>query len=149
MNKYYIQVINNEVNGHPVTAENLAYVINGEVNDSSLKEFNYVPIEENMPELAPNQICSENGWSKKEDGSFSINWEITTFSQEEMLDRLIRGRRGFELVSSDWTQMADSPLSPAKKQEWAEYRQALRDLTTLYPNPIDYDDVEWPDRPSK
>ena len=70
MNKYYIQVINNEVNGHPVTAENLAYVINGEVNDNSLKEFNYVPIEENMPELAPNQICSENGWSKKEDGSF-------------------------------------------------------------------------------
>jgi hypothetical protein len=33
------------------------------------------------------------------------------------------------LAASDWTQMPDSPLSEEKKAEWAEYRQALRDIT--------------------
>lgn len=39
--------------------------------------------------------------------------------------RLERDRR---LVTSDWTQTADSPLSDSKKAEWAAYRTALRDL---------------------
>jgi len=147
MNRYYIKVINNEVHGYPVAAENLSYLVNGEVNESSVKEFDYVPIDENFPDLAANQICTQSGWSRKEDGTFSIDWEITTFSQEEMLDRLIRARRSVELANSDWTQLPDSPLSAAKKQEWAEYRQALRDLTSLYPNPLGYEDVIWPDRP--
>ena len=40
----------------------------------------------------------------------------------------LRRRRQVDLSSSDWTQAADSPLSDAKKAEWATYRQQLRDL---------------------
>ena len=39
----------------------------------------------------------------------------------------IRASRNQRLVGSDWTQGADSPLTDAKKTEWATYRQELRD----------------------
>lgn len=44
-------------------------------------------------------------------------------------------KRNALLDHSDWTQMPDSPLSDEKKAEWAEYRQALRDLP---------EDPNWP-----
>ncbi|MDB2650283.1 phage tail assembly chaperone [Porticoccaceae bacterium] len=37
-------------------------------------------------------------------------------------------KRNRKLLASDWTQLADCPLSESKKQEWAIYRQALRDI---------------------
>jgi len=46
---------------------------------------------------------------------------------EIMLESL-RKKRNTRLQESDWTQMPDSPLSDAKKTEWATYRQQLRDL---------------------
>tara|TARA_B100001029_G_scaffold115850_1_gene95949 strand:- start:2269 stop:2559 length:291 start_codon:yes stop_codon:yes gene_type:complete len=39
----------------------------------------------------------------------------------------IRASRNQRLASTDWTQGADSPLTDAKKTEWATYRQELRD----------------------
>jgi hypothetical protein len=44
------------------------------------------------------------------------------------------------LINSDWTQLPDSP---ADKQAWAIYRQALRDLN----NHPDWPNVELPDTP--
>ncbi|PTX47850.1 MULTISPECIES: phage tail assembly chaperone [Gemmobacter] len=32
------------------------------------------------------------------------------------------------LSDSDWTQLADAPLTPAKQAQWATYRQELRDI---------------------
>ena len=55
----------------------------------------------------------------------------------------IRSRRGRLLAESDWTQSADSPLTDAKKQEWATYRQALRDLPTT----ADPSNPTWPTKP--
>ena len=43
---------------------------------------------------------------------------------------IVRSMRNNELTATDWTQMPDSPLTTAKKTEWAVYRQALRDITT-------------------
>tara|TARA_B100000029_G_scaffold142368_1_gene137567 strand:- start:127 stop:438 length:312 start_codon:yes stop_codon:yes gene_type:complete len=40
----------------------------------------------------------------------------------------IRARRNSLLFESDWTQMADSPVTDEKKAEWATYRQELRDF---------------------
>jgi Phage tail assembly chaperone protein len=49
------------------------------------------------------------------------------------------------LYESDWTQIPNNPLTPAIQQEWAVYRQALRDITTQsgYPK-----DVIWPTPPA-
>jgi hypothetical protein len=47
---------------------------------------------------------------------------------EKSPDFEMRKLRNSFLRASDWTQMADSPLTSEKKAEWATYRQALRDL---------------------
>lgn len=54
----------------------------------------------------------------------------------------VRGERDRLLAASDWTQIPDSPLEVAEKQEWAEYRQALRDVPQDFDDP---DDVTWPE----
>ena len=73
----------------------------------------------------------------------------------------LRQKRDLRLAGSDWTQMADSPLSNSKKAEWATYRQALRDLPNTLEarasfvshantNPFDAENGEWswPTKPS-
>ena len=60
----------------------------------------------------------------------------------------IRSERSRLLTFSDWTQFSDSPLTDAKKQEWATYRQALRDLPSNNTNATSIDDVVFPSEPS-
>ena len=59
------------------------------------------------------------------------------------------------LVQSDWTQLPDVPLSNEKKAEWATYRQELRDLPSVYPDPqwknndeTSMPDITWPTKPA-
>lgn len=58
------------------------------------------------------------------------------------LEEEARTQRTVLLTSSDWTQVADSPVSQAA---WATYRQALRDvpLQAGFPSTI-----TWPQEPS-
>ena len=53
---------------------------------------------------------------------------------------IVRSMRNNELTATDWTQLPDSPLLPAKKAEWAVYRQELRDVTEQE-NPRE---IVWP-----
>ena len=77
-----------------------------------------------------------------------------SFEQEwqELIDK-----RNNKLKDSDWTQLPDSPLSDAKKAEWATYRQALRDLTKKWDPDVDKKTVNpgdsgvtdmWPTKPT-
>lgn len=59
----------------------------------------------------------------------------------------VRQHRNFLLAESDWTQFPDSPLSDAKKAEWATYRQALRDIPETYSDTTSLDDIIWPTKP--
>jgi hypothetical protein len=43
--------------------------------------------------------------------------------------------------------MSDSPLSESKKQEWATYRQQLRDLPVSYTDDNEWSDIVWPTKP--
>lgn len=54
---------------------------------------------------------------------------------------LVRAERDRRLVACDWTQLPDVPLET--KEKWAEYRQALRDIT-LQPDPFN---IVWPAQP--
>lgn len=58
----------------------------------------------------------------------------------------LRTQRNMRLSRSDWTQGADSPLTDAKKAEWATYRQALRDMVCEDYN--GWAEVTWPAKPS-
>lgn len=59
--------------------------------------------------------------------------------------RLVRQEREGKLMDSDWTALADSPLTAEKKAEWATYRQALRDISSAEGFPHN---VTWPTEPS-
>lgn len=77
--------------------------------------------------------------------------ETNTFSgptdaEQDALDmQSLRSQRDVLLAQSDWTQMPDSPLTDTKKQEWATYRQQLRDLPE---NITDPSNPTWPTKPS-
>lgn len=49
--------------------------------------------------------------------------------------------RNTKLDNTDWTQLGDVPLTAQCKADFADYRQALRDLDML--NPV------WPDAPAE
>jgi len=53
----------------------------------------------------------------------------------------VRQQRGEKLKDSDWTQVADAPVD---KAAWAEYRQALRDVTAQSGFPWT---IVWPVQP--
>ena len=59
--------------------------------------------------------------------TFQFKAEFPDATNEQKWDQ-IRNWRNAELVRTDWTQVADSPVD---KAAWAEYRQALRDLPAL------------------
>lgn len=59
------------------------------------------------------------------------------------LEQANRRRRDLLLRQSDWTQLPDVSLAPAKLKAWRAYRQALRDFPLK--RPIEADD--WPAAP--
>lgn len=61
--------------------------------------------------------------------------------------QFLRDKRNARLKTSDWTQMPDSPLTDSKKQEWATYRQQLRDLPSSYTDDDDIGDIIFPSKP--
>lgn len=73
----------------------------------------------------------------------TLKWDLGTFKKERM------GR----LLATDMYGLADYPFSSAEsKQAWLAYRQALRDITSLYPHPVTDDQdkligIEWPVAP--
>lgn len=60
---------------------------------------------------------------------------------------ILRNKRNELLRQSDWTQVNDSPLSDSKKQEWATYRQSLRDLPSTNQSVNNIADVIFPSMP--
>lgn len=60
---------------------------------------------------------------------------------------ILRNKRNKLLDESDWTQVNDAPLSDSKKQEWATYRQELRDLPSTHQSVNNIADVIFPSTP--
>lgn len=55
----------------------------------------------------------------------------------------IRNQRNELLITSDWTQLSDVPMTQEKNNEWKTYRQSLRDITNQ-PDPYN---ITWPTKP--
>ena len=56
----------------------------------------------------------------------------------------LRQERNQKLAATDWRALSDQTLT----QEWADYRQALRDITQDLETVEDVDSVVWPTDPS-
>ena len=62
----------------------------------------------------------------------------------DLADFDIKNKRNQLLQQSDWTQIPNNPLTPDQQQQWAVYRQELRDITTQSGYPFN---VVWPTPP--
>ena len=60
------------------------------------------------------------------------------------VQQLIRGQRNTELAQSDWIVSKSYEAAESVPEEWALYRQALRDITAQAGFPYT---VEWPTKP--
>jgi hypothetical protein len=137
------------ISGHPILEENLKYVFNiSEFDDETLQRHGYARFER-APEPANAHVNHSTDYFMGEDGVVRNRAEIVMLTHDQLIDKFIRSRRGYLLAHSDWTQTVDSPLSAEKKQQWADYRQALRDLTYNYKDvDIQVDsDIVWPQQP--
>ena len=54
---------------------------------------------------------------------------------------MVRGQRDGMLRGTDWTQLGDAALGDHTAEEWATYRQTLRDLPQTYSR---QSEVVWP-----
>jgi len=79
------------------------------------------------------------------DLSESEEAELTARTEAHDLDLSdVRGARNGMLSSSDWTQIGDVALGDHTAEEWATYRQSLRDL----PSTADRQSlIVWPEDP--
>lgn len=82
-------------------------------------------------------------------GAWVRNWIVDDASTDEIAERInqqwsvVRTQRNDYLAACDWTQLPDAPLSNVEMQQWAAYRQALRDITTQ----TDPFAIVWPEAP--
>lgn len=105
---------------------------------SQVQNENEFQLNVDWPSDIENYVISNGQLTRKPES------EILAYQNSKSLDDL-RALRAVKLKSSDWTQAADSPLSDAKKAEWATYRQQLRDLPA---NTSDPANPTWPTPPS-
>ncbi|WP_078005541.1 tail fiber assembly protein [Flavobacterium sp. KBS0721] len=102
-------------------------------------------IHENIQQ--PNIELTEEEWQQALSKNYKVingkhTYSAFVESQDNIMESL-RAIRNSLLTETDWTQVEDSPLSPEKKAEWKNYRQALRDLTDV----DDLTTIVWPVKP--
>lgn len=82
----------------------------------------------------------ELGAFRLEGGKWFRGWIVVPLPDEDAA-RNARAARNAKIATTDWTQVADSPVD---KAAWATYRQALRDI----PQQPDFPHtIIWPAKP--
>jgi hypothetical protein len=138
---------------YPLIWDNVAQLIGTPAfTDDDLKEHNLALILNYIqPDICkPDTKYSRSDIVKNENGDIEQIWNITKKTVAEKVREWVLGPRETRLMTSDWTQGKDAPLTPEQVEEWAVYRRQLRDITDTY----DFEtiesaaDIEWPIPPS-
>lgn len=140
---FLIALENGEPVGNPITLENFQQLNPGlslpfpllpehiEPHGYGIYDFAMPPeheVFEKLEEVAPVK--------SPDNGVYYQTRIVVAMNDEEIAARIqvewnrVRSERNYRLAQCDWTQLDDTPLSNTQKQEWAAYRQALRDITT-------------------
>lgn len=81
----------------------------------------------------------------KPNGSYVFNYTTKQWDPDfDQQSYLVKQKRDKLLYESDWTQIPNNSLTPEVQQEWAIYRQELRDVTSQPGYPFN---VIWPVQP--
>lgn len=110
-------------------------------------EYNVYPVTQTEPPEVDYTKNLGRSAAPDEDGNWIETWEIENATLQQIKERTegkgegIRSARNRLLLESDWTQVSDVPVD---QKAWAEYRQALRDISQQEGFPWD---VTWPKKP--
>ena len=108
------------------------------VNESYIDEFyddSLYYIQNNQPTLFP----------EKPNGYAVFDWVTHQWVENvNAQSSVVLNARNKLLYESDWTQIPNNPLTVEQQQAWADYRQALRDVTSQSGYPFN---VIWPTPP--
>ena len=74
----------------------------------------------------------------------SEQYEAYCFDKDAQQGQVVRDDRNKRLAECDWTQLADSPLSPDDKLAWQLYRETLRMVPEQPGFPWE---IQWPPVP--
>lgn len=142
--------------GYPVLADNFRMLFPtvsfpNPLTPESVEGYGYGCYEfASAPECDSTHKAVEITPQKGEDGVYRQSYEIVPLTESEVTARTqsqwayVRMERNRKLMMCDWTQLADAPLSNIQMQEWASYRQTLRDITTQ----SDPFNILWPVSPA-
>jgi len=147
---YYVYVKDGQISSNPQPLpthwNNIAnfYLLDSD----KLLSYGWYPYRLVQEALQENEIHTEISFSIE--GNEVIGYQTKRPKTNEEIDyelflfwENIRSKRNYLLTESDWTQLADSPLTEEKKAEWITYRQSLRDITLQ----TDLNAIVWPTKP--
>jgi hypothetical protein len=141
--KLYIQQVDG-VWGHSQFREDFANTPKAEYNAQGWYDFEPTP----QPQIDLNAYTTKEVYLDAENVA-RYRWTVTLKTGNDLAQAtrdkwmIIRTDRTVLLANSDFTQVADAPITPEKRAEWATYRQALRDITTQ----TDPFNITWPASP--
>ena len=72
-------------------------------------------------------------------------WRWTPIPTRASKLTIVREQRNALLAASDWAALPDVPMSVERREAWATYRQALRDITEQ----ADPFNIVWPQAPER
>lgn len=150
---FYVEVDSNGDVANPsyIDPQNIWHIMNKswDFTHAEIVAKGYAPVLESNAVFTNGESIIETTHGdivKNSDGFLVQEWDHSEISEWEKRQRFVERTRINLLFQSDWTQVADCPLSDADKAAWATYRQSLRDL----PASLDYstitcsEDVDWP-----
>jgi len=145
------------VNQDRIMFENKNVSFPSDMTKVDVRPYGFAPFKQSDPEP------HDPRWQKLEElppvevsGVFVQQWQVVDLYTEEgkakkvleleaeellAAQSFVRLKRNSLLVESDWTQVLDAPVD---QDAWAEYRQALRDITSQEGFPHN---VVWPTKP--
>ena len=116
-----------------------------------VEELGLDPVFESpTPTTTRYQTAFKDGVEQDAQGRWLWKWSISEMDDETKaaMDaqqaEAVRSTRNTKIAQCDWTQLDDTPITNAKKLEWATYRQALRDVPAQTGFPWD---ITWPEKP--
>jgi hypothetical protein len=118
------------------------------IPDDTLAEYDVYPLTPtDRPQVDHTKNVAEAP-AQQINGVWTQAWAVTNATPEQIAERTteransVRSDRNARLAACDWTQLADAPVDSLA---WANYRQALRDVTAQAGFPWS---VEWPSVPA-
>jgi len=152
----YVKLNNGAVQRFPYTIQDLRQENSNTsfpvvLSDEMLAGFDVYPVSEsNKPDTDRFSYAVKRSLPEMVNGKWVVLWDVLAKSQAEIAEQNehraaeVRDSRNDKLSATDWTQIADAPLTAEQRAAWSSYRKSLRDLTAQPGFPWT---INWPEAP--